>query len=88
MIKAAGGRTLLLTTSNADMERFAEKARAELPFPVLMQGDAPKPVLIEQFTRNESTVLIATTSFWTGVDVPGTSLSQVIITKIPFPPPR
>jgi ATP-dependent DNA helicase DinG len=55
--------------------------------PVLMQGEAPRSQLIEQFTDHGDAVLVATMSFWQGVDVPGSALRLVIIDKLPFASP-
>jgi len=56
-------------------------------FTLLAQGDAPNPVLQEQFLAEEHTSLFATASFWTGISSPGTTCSAVILDKIPFPVP-
>ena len=58
-----------------------------LPYPLLAQGDLPKPALIERFARDPETCLFATMSFWQGIDVPGPSLSLVTIDRLPFPRP-
>ena len=52
-----------------------------------MQGDLPKPALVEAFTTEETSCLFATMGFWQGIDVPGPALSLVTIDKIPFPRP-
>ena len=86
LITAANGRTLLLFTSLSAM-RAAHDVLARLPFPVLMQGEAPKARLLEQFRDQTHSVLLAVASFWEGVDVVGESLSCVIIDKLPFEVP-
>lgn len=58
-----------------------------LPWPVHIQGDAPKRILLQQFAEQPHSVMLATRSFWTGVDIPGAALSVVIIDKLPFPSP-
>ena len=58
-----------------------------LPYPLMVQGDAPRGVLIEQFRTTANAVLLATSSFWQGVDVAGDALSCVIIDKLPFASP-
>jgi ATP-dependent DNA helicase DinG len=58
-----------------------------LPFPILVQGTAPRSTLIEQFRSTPNAVLLATSSFWQGVDVVGEALSCVIIDKLPFASP-
>ncbi|MEL7211004.1 MAG: helicase C-terminal domain-containing protein, partial [Actinomycetota bacterium] len=87
LITAAGGRTLALFTSWRAMEAAAEELGDRLDTPVLVQGELPKPVLLERFTDEPETSLFATMSFWQGVDVPGPSLSLVTIDKLPFPRP-
>ena len=86
LITAANGRTLLLFTSLSAM-RAAHDVLARLPFPVLMQGEAPKARLLEQFRDQTHSVLLAVASFWEGVYVVGESLSCVIIDKLPFEVP-
>ncbi|MCG2822996.1 MAG: ATP-dependent DNA helicase [Desulfurivibrionaceae bacterium] len=87
LIMAANGRTLLLFTSISAMRSAHEVLLARLPFPVLMQGEAPKARLLEQFQDQTHSVLLAVASFWEGVDVVGESLSCVIIDKLPFEVP-
>ena len=87
LIEAAGGRTLALFTSWRAMEAAAEALIPRLQVPVLTQSDLPKPALIEAFTDDESACLFATLGFWQGVDVPGRTLSLVVIDRIPFPRP-
>jgi ATP-dependent DNA helicase DinG len=87
LIEAAGGRTLALFTSYKAMNRAVEALRPRLPFPVLAQGDLPKPRLVERFSSEPETCLFATMSYWQGIDVPGPSLSLVTIDRLPFPRP-
>lgn len=87
LIVAAGGRTLGLFTSYGAMREAADDLRERLDFTVLMQGDHPKPILIEKFKAEPSAVLLATMSFWQGVDLPGDTLTLVTIDRIPFPRP-
>jgi ATP-dependent DNA helicase DinG len=87
VIDAAQGRTLFLCTSVRNAERFAEHGRKELAWPVLAQGEQPKPVLLARFAEDEHSVLFGTMGLWQGVDVPGPSLSCVIIDRLPFPRP-
>jgi len=87
LISAAGGRTLALFTSWRAMQAAADAIRTAVPFRVLTQADLPKPALIEAFTNDETSCLFATMGFWQGVDIPGPSLSLVVIDKIPFPRP-
>jgi ATP-dependent DNA helicase DinG len=69
------------------MNRAVEALRGRLPYPLLAQGDLPKPRLIERFAAEPETCLFATMSYWQGVDVPGPSLSLVTIDRLPFPRP-
>ena len=87
LVRAAGGRTLALFTSYRAMNRAVEALRDRLPYPLLAQGDLPKPRLIERFAAEPETCLFATMSYWQGVDVPGPSLSLVTIDRLPFPRP-
>jgi len=87
LIQAAGGRTLALFTSWSAMDAAAAAVRDRVDFPVLTQRDLPKPALIRAFTDDESACLFATAGFFQGVDVPGRTLSLVVIDRIPFPRP-
>jgi len=91
-IRAAGGRAFVLCTSLRAMRRIHEllEARIEaarLDMPLLLQGQRPKPEPLERFRRLGNAVLVASQSFWEGVDVPGSALSLVVIDKLPFAPP-
>jgi ATP-dependent DNA helicase DinG len=87
LIRAAHGRTLALFTSWRAMRAAASVAADRLPWPLLTQSDLPKPALLERFSADEHTCLFATMGFWQGVDVPGPTLSQVVIDRLPFPRP-
>lgn len=87
LIRAAGGRTLALFTSWKAMHAAADALRPRLPYEVLAQSDLPKPALIRAFTEDETACLFATMGFWQGVDVPGRSLSLVVLDRLPFPRP-
>lgn len=87
IIDAAEGRTLLLTTSMRNAAEFAERARSGLRWPVLLQGELPKPKLLAEFAADEHTVAVGTMGLWQGVDVAGSTLSCVIVDKLPFPRP-
>jgi ATP-dependent DNA helicase DinG len=91
-----GGRTMVLTTTLRALRSIGETLQARfegsLEVEVLVQGQWPKRRLIERFREGDSQgrpgcVLVASASFWEGVDVPGDSLQLVIIDKLPFPPP-
>ncbi|WP_369828039.1 ATP-dependent DNA helicase [Mycobacterium sp. 852002-51163_SCH5372311] len=87
LISAAGGRTLGLFSSMRAARGAAEAMRERLSTPVLCQGDDGTSALVEQFTADPATSLFGTLSLWQGVDVPGPSLSLVLIDRIPFPRP-
>lgn len=87
LIDAAGGRTLALFTSFGAMRRAADALADRLGFPLLVQGELTKPALIERFAVEHAACLFATLGFWQGVDVPGETLSLVVIDRIPFPRP-
>jgi ATP-dependent DNA helicase DinG len=87
LITAAGGRTLGLFSSMRAARAAADAMAERLSTPVLCQGEDNTATLIEQFAADESTSLFGTLSLWQGVDVPGPSLSLVIIDRIPFPRP-
>ncbi len=87
LVTAAGGRTLGLFSSMRAAKQAAEALRAQLDFPILCQGDDATGLLVQQFARDEPTCLFGTLSLWQGVDVPGRSLSLVVVDRIPFPRP-
>lgn len=90
LIRAAEGRTLVLFTAYGQLRECCSAVReglADDDYPVLCQNDDDRHRLLESFRENEKSVLFGTDSFWQGVDVPGKSLSQVIIVKLPFPVP-
>ena len=87
LINAAGGRTLALFTSYRAMDEAAEEMRTRLSMPVLTQRDMPKTALVKAFADDEATCLFATAGLFQGVDVPGGTLSLVVIDRIPFPRP-
>jgi ATP-dependent DNA helicase DinG len=87
LITAAGGRTLGLFSSMRAAKAAAEIMRDRLHTPVLCQGEDTTSALVQQFADDASTSLFGTLSLWQGVDVPGPSLSLVLIDRIPFPRP-
>jgi ATP-dependent DNA helicase DinG len=87
LVTAAGGRTLGLFSSMRAARAAAEAMRDRLSTPVLCQGDDSTSTLVEQFAEDPATSLFGTLSLWQGVDVPGPSLSLVLIDRIPFPRP-
>ncbi|MGB9279067.1 MAG: ATP-dependent DNA helicase [Pseudonocardiaceae bacterium] len=87
LVTAAGGRTLALFSSMRAARQAAEALRSQLDVPVLCQGEDATGLLVQQFAGDEPTCLFGTLSLWQGVDVPGRSLSLVVIDRIPFPRP-
>jgi ATP-dependent DNA helicase DinG len=87
LVDAAGGRALVLCTSRAAVGRVSETLRAETDHPVLVQGESGKAQLLERFAAEEASVLVATRSFWMGVDVPGPACVLVVIDRLPFSRP-
>ena len=87
ILEATRGRAFVLFTSYAALRAIQQIAEIELPYPVLVQGSAPRSALLDQFRTTPNAVLLATSSFWQGVDVMGDALSCVIIDKLPFASP-
>ena len=87
LINAAHGRTLALFTTYRAMHQAADEMARRLEFKIWRQDDLPKMALVDAFAQEESSCLFATAGFFQGVDVPGQTLSLVIIDKIPFPRP-
>lgn len=87
LITAAGGRTLGLFSSMRAAKAAAEIMRERLDTPVLCQGEDTTSALVKRFADDPESSLFGTLSLWQGVDVPGPSLSLVLIDRIPFPRP-
>jgi ATP-dependent DNA helicase DinG len=87
LLEITRGRAFVLFTSYAQMNEVYQRLLGELEFPMLLQGDAPKSALLEEFRLTPHAVLFATSSFWQGVDVQGEQLSCVIIDRLPFAVP-
>ncbi|TKK77363.1 ATP-dependent DNA helicase [Herbidospora galbida] len=87
LVEAAGGRTLGLFSSMRAAKAATEALRDRLSVPLLCQGDDSTSLLVKQFAADPETCLFGTLSLWQGVDVPGPSLTCVIIDRIPFPRP-
>ncbi len=87
LVAAAGGRALVLCTSRRAVERFAAALRERTSHPVLAQGDEVNAVLLERFSAEETSCLVATRAFWQGVDVPGPACVLVVIDRLPFARP-
>jgi ATP-dependent DNA helicase DinG len=90
LLEASGGRAFLLYTSYRGLAEGVRALQARFPdppFPVLVQGEAPREALLNRFRELGTAVLLATGSFWEGVDVKGEALSIVAIDKLPFASP-
>jgi ATP-dependent DNA helicase DinG len=87
ILKRTNGRAFVLFTSYANLREVRSVAESELEFPILVQGTAPRSALLRDFKATPNAVLLATSSFWQGVDVVGDALSCVIIDKLPFASP-
>jgi len=92
---ALGGRTLVLTTTLKALGAIGQQLQQRFgllePMDVLVQGQGPKHVLMERFRagtlHGRGCILVASSTFWEGVDIPGDALQLVVIDKLPFPPP-
>ena len=92
LIRAAKGRAFILATSLKSMEEIGallkdEFEKNKIDYPVITQGEGPKNDLLNQFKKHGNAVLIGSLSFWEGIDVRGSTLSLVIIDKLPFQSP-
>jgi ATP-dependent DNA helicase DinG len=87
LIEAAGGRTLALFTSRARLAAAADALADRVAHPILRQDDLPKTALVRAFAHDEASCLFATQGFFQGIDVPGATLSLVVLDRIPFPVP-
>jgi ATP-dependent DNA helicase DinG len=81
------GRAFVLFTSYAAMRDAYERLSARVEWPLLLQGTAPRTALLRDFRATPHAVLLATSSFWQGIDVAGDALSCVIIDRLPFASP-
>ncbi len=87
LLELSQGRAFCLFTSYSQMNDLFERVRTRVDFPLMLQGTAPRSVLLERFKNTANAVLFATASFWQGVDVPGEQLSCVIVDRLPFAVP-
>ncbi len=92
LIEANRGRAFVLCTSLRAVGKATERLKQiakerDWPYPILQQGDAPRPTLLEDFRRAGNAVLVGSHSFWEGIDVKGDALTLVVIDKLPFAPP-
>jgi len=91
--RVLGGRSFVLTTTLRALQAIGDALRAGFEargdsIQVLLQGQAPKRQLMQQFLAEPRSVLVGSQSFWEGIDVPGDALQCVLIDKLPFPPPN
>ena len=87
VLQASQGRAFFLFTSHRALKIAAEILEDRIDYPLLVQGTKAKAILLEQFKEKGNAILLATSSFWEGVDVRGDTLSCVIIDKLPFSSP-
>ncbi|MEP7042982.1 MAG: ATP-dependent DNA helicase [Dokdonella sp.] len=87
VLEASRGRAFLLFTSHRALRRAAELLPARVPYPLFVQGTAPRHQLLTEFRASGNGVLLGAASFWEGVDVAGEALSVVVIDKLPFAAP-
>ena len=84
LLEISAGRALVLFTSVDAMETTHRLLQGSVPYPLMVQGEAPRTQLLDRFRHEVASVLLATRSFWQGVDVVGEALSCLIIHKLPF----
>ena len=87
ILRRTRGRAFVLFTSYAVLRSVQRELEVTLPYPILVQGQAPRSALLQMFRATPNAVLLATSSFWQGVDVAGEALSCVIVDKLPFASP-
>lgn len=87
ILKLSSGRALVLFTSYYNLNSVYSSIKDMIPYRIYKQGEAPRTILLEKFREDTHSVLLATGSFWQGVDVPGETLSCLIIDKLPFDSP-
>jgi ATP-dependent DNA helicase DinG len=87
LLALSEGRALVLTSSYRALDVLTHRVRGRVPYDVLVQGEEPRERLLERFRAEIDSVLLATSTFWQGVDVPGESLSLLVIDKLPFSAP-
>ena len=90
LLEVSRGRALCLFTSWSGLQQVSDRLQSldrPVIWPLRAQGDAPRNALLDWFKETPHSVLLATRSFWEGVDIPGEDLSLVILDKMPFPTP-
>ncbi len=88
LVKMTEGGAFVLCTSTRAMRSLSARLRKRVDYPLMVQGERPKHLLLSRFRASGRAVLVATMSFWEGVDVPGWALRLVVLDKIPFAPPN
>ncbi|MBI2407071.1 MAG: helicase [Gemmatimonadetes bacterium] len=87
LIEVADGGVFVLFTSHRDVKQAAATLRAldvEARWPLLVHGEAPRDQLLQRFRDHGNAVLVGTSTFWEGVDVPGRALHALLLARIPF----
>ncbi len=90
LLEVSRGRALCLFTSWSGLQQVGDRLQATdagVVWPLRAQGDAPRDALVAWFKETHNSVLLATRSFWEGLDIPGDDLSLVVLDKMPFPTP-
>jgi ATP-dependent DNA helicase DinG len=87
LTEASRGRAFVLFTSFANLHAVRRRIAPQIQYPLLVQGERPRSELLDRFRSTRGAVLLASASFWQGVDVAGEQLSTVIIDKLPFASP-
>ena len=88
LVRMTDGGAFVLCTSTRAMKSLHARLQGRTGLPLMVQGERPKHLILSRFRASARSVLVATMSFWEGVDVPGWALRLVVIDKIPFAPPN
>ncbi|MEO8291344.1 MAG: ATP-dependent DNA helicase, partial [Gaiellaceae bacterium] len=88
LCRLSRGRALVLTSSYRALDELVDRCAGRVHYPILRQGEAPRERLLERFREEVDSILFATSTFWQGVDIPGESLSLLVIDKLPFAAPE
>jgi len=88
ILAETGGRAFILFTSHRNLREVYSRLSQMHSYTLLVQGEQPKATLLKRFRDDTSSVLLGTASFWHGIDMPGETLSCVIIDNLPFAPPN
>jgi ATP-dependent DNA helicase DinG len=87
LVRLTPGGAFILCTSLRVMHALSDALSEQLTTPLFVQGEMPKMALLETFKKADNATLVASMSFWEGVDVPGAALRLVVIDRLPFPVP-